>query len=155
MEGFELIKVKAYYHQNPGTRPDSRPAYNYYRSLTDSVFYYKGVKVYVRKHLNTDGTDKGYEVVKTSLPYLRGSDLETVNVRIKIDASIEEFKKALKDRPLKCDYSICTDGCLYSTAMSRTDSLKYNVLQRRYILSDLMEKGLPFEQALEFLYNIV
>jgi hypothetical protein len=154
MEGFELIKVKSYYHQNPGTKPDYRPAYNYYRSLTDSVFNYKGVDVFCRKHLNEDGSDRGYEVVKTSLPYLRGVDLEVSNVRTAIDRRISDFQLALNDRPAFCEYSICSDGSLYSTAFSRSSSLKYNVLERRYILSDLINKGLPFAQALEFLPNI-
>ena len=154
MEGYELINVEAYYHQNAGTRPDSRPAYSYYRSLNDSIFNYKGVKVFVRTHLNTDGSHRGYEIIKTSLPYLNGSDLEIVSIRAKIDSRIEEFKKLLNNKPMACEYSICSDGDLYSTAMVRTESVKYNTLERRFILSDLIKKGLPFEQALEFYSNV-
>lgn len=155
MEGFELIKVKSYYHQNLGTKPTYRPAYNYYRALADSEFNYRGVKVFVRKHLNEDGSERGYEVVKTSLPYLKGNDLETCNIRSAIDESISRFQFLLNDRPSPCEYLLCSDGDLYSTAFTRTAiDLRYNCLQRRFILSDLISKGLPFAQALEFLPNL-
>jgi hypothetical protein len=154
MEGYKLIKVKEYYHQNPGTRPDYKPAYSYYKSLTEEVYTYRGVKITTIKNLHTDGSLFRYEVVSTSLPYLKGVDLEIVNVRLKIDKSFEEFEKLLNDKPLKCSYKVMSDGNLYDTAYFRTSDDRYNVLERRFILSDLINKGLPVYQALEFKVNI-
>ena len=154
MEGYKLIKVKEYYHQNPGTRPDYKPAYSYYESLTEEVYTYRGVKITTIKNLNTDGSLFRYEVVSTSLPYLKGSDLETLSIRNKIDKRFEEFAKLLNDRPLECSYKVMSDGNLYDTAYFRTSDERYNILERRFILNDLIKKGLPIYKALEFMVNI-
>ena len=152
MENYELITVQGKYIRNYNNAPHVVASDSYFLQKNDSCGHYRGVKVYFKETLNLDGTNRGYIVLKTSIksftPKLYDHNLKKV-----IDGRFNELERLINEKPLLCNYNMNKDldYKIEKTAIDTMCTKRYTRLQKRYILSDLINKGLSKIYALDFL----
>jgi hypothetical protein len=152
MKGYELVKVSGEYIKNYNNAPYVRKPYSFYRQETISTYNYRGVEVYVKEILNINLTHKGYMVEGISIKD-SSKKLNHTEVRKYIDDLFIRLDEKINDRPMFCEYKMSTEkeDNLYATAIDRMITKRYTPLEKRYILGDLIKKGLSKVDALDFL----
>ena len=152
MKGYELINVPADYIKYYNNAPYHRKPYSYYKQIEKSTYNYRGVKVYVKETLNIDLTHRVYIVEGISIKDY-SKKLNSSEVRKYIDDLFISLDEKLNDRPMFCGYKMSKEKehNLYSTAIDVIISKRYSLLEKRYILNDLINKGLEKREALNFL----
>ena len=152
MKGYELVKVRGEYIKNYNNAPYIRKPYSFYRQETVSTYNYRGVKVYIKETLNIDLTHRGYIVEGISIKDF-SKKLNHTEVRKYIDDLFISLDEKLNDRPMFCEYKMSKkkEDNLYLTAIDVIISKRYSLLEKRYILNDLINKGLEKREALNFL----
>ena len=154
MKNYKLIQVAGEYIRNYNNAPYVRKPYSYYIQEDVSSYNYRGVKVYVKETLNKDKTHKGYVIVNISVKS-KTPKLTTENVRSCIDGLFTILEEKILDKPMKCEYvlSKITDEeeTIYERSISAMCSKKHSPLEKRYILGDLIKKGLSKIEALNYL----
>lgn len=156
MEGYELIKVSGEHITFYNNAPHIRKPYSFYKQKAVSTYKYRGVEVYVKETLNIDLTHRGYVVEGISIKAF-SKKLNQIEVRDCIDNLFIRLDEKLKDRPMFCEYKMSTEkeDNLYYTAIDRMISKRYTPLEKRYILGDLIKKGLTKVDALNFLEQLM
>ena len=153
MKNYKLIEVAGEYIRNYNNAPYIKKPYAYYIQEDVSSYNYRGVKIYVKETLNADKTHRGYVIVNTSVQ-CKNPKLSTENIRSYIDGLFTRLEEKILDRPMKCEYvlSKLTEGeTLYERSISAMCSKKHSPLEKRYILGDLIKKGLTRIEALNYL----
>ena len=156
MKGYELIKVSGEYIRNYNNAPYIRKPYSFYKQKSVSTYNYRGVEVYVKETLNIDLTHRDYVVDGISIAGF-SKKLNQIEVRDYIDNLFSRLDEKLNDRPMFCEYKMSTEkeDNLYNTAIDRMITKRYTPLEKRYILGDLIKKGLTKVDALNFLKQLI
>jgi hypothetical protein len=151
MKGYELIEVSGEYIKNYNNAPYIRKPFSFYKQENVSTYNYRGVEVYVKETLNIDLTHRDYIVVGISIKDF-SKELHHTEVRSYIDDLFSRLDEKCA-RHIVCEYKMSKEkeDNLYLTAIDRIISKKYSPLEKRYILNDLISKGLEKREALNFL----
>ena len=156
MRGYELVKVSGEYIKNYNNAPYVRKPYSFYKQETVSTYNYRGIEVYVKETLNIDLTHRGYIVEGISIKDF-SKKLYHKEVRKYIDDLFISLDEKLNDRPMVCEYKMSKEkeDNLYATAIDVVIGKRYSPLEKRYILNDLIKKGLEKREALNFLKHLL
>ncbi len=152
MKGYTLKHLRSEYIPNFNNAPYVRKADSYYKQDSVSTYKYRGVKVYTKEVLNIDKTHRCYIIDSISVSDVNDK-LYTDNVRDYIDNLFNKLESKINDRPMKCQYRMSKEieDIYYATAIDTMIGKRYTLLQKRYILGDLIKKGLTTIEALDFL----
>lgn len=147
---YEFISVPTTYYKYGSGAPIIEDSYSFYIEKEPKSYSYRGVEVFVKETLNSDHTHRGYLITDISIKTF-GKKLHTENVREFIDEAYNKLLNNLKDNPMKVDYKMESgNDYLYETAINRIINKRYNILEKRYILGDLISKGLKLHEAINF-----
>ena len=155
LNGYTLIKVPSKYISfgNMGSRYTE--AYSYYEENVSKKYTYRGVQVSIKEQKNLDFSHRSFVVTKIHVDGYNKS-INHMELRNYIDGLFSLLASKLQDRTEKCSYKLsnCLEDHLYQTAIDTMISKRYTIVQKRYILNDLICKGLKQSEALDFLRYI-
>ena len=162
MEGYRRIHIPREYISRGNNAPHIREAYTYYESNEVSRHYYRDVLVKCKRLVNPDGSKYGYgwRIVSVDLPSFPKSKMNTLQVREGIDSYFNQLDATMKMPMEQCEYKpgkACDpDERYYERCFSIFGSnRKHTKLQKRWILKDMLEKGLMTRrEALTFIKNV-
>lgn len=144
----------------------------WYESQIIFTKHYKDIPVKYKILKNTDGSDRGYSIIQVGFD----DDEITINKRVPIAS---EVRKAIDEYYEKFWYMmsqtktnesdienlfiekginikrIYDEDGLYETAIRWIINPRFNILEKRRIMKNLMNKGLPINQAIKFFKDLI
>ena len=156
MKDYTKVTIPQEYIKNYNNKPYFRKEISFYEQDSVSRISYMGILIDVREILNLDFKHQNYVVTNVALDYpvVLSDGLDDVKKQI------SDLYEKLKTLTSDVDDHVCVyketsfDNDLFDVALNNLISRKYTIFQKRYILGDLIKKGLKLNQAIQFLRNI-
>lgn len=142
---YTKVHHRAEYIRNGNMLPFKRDADTYYESEL-MTFTYRGVKVMTTETRNVDGSLRGYIVKDLSIGLY--DPLQADDVRAHIDEFYVKFNAKRMDSPKEVSYKQTDD--LVDDAIDNLITRKYTILEKRFIINDLINRGLKLSDAIGF-----
>ena len=151
IDDFVKVNIPGEYIPYYSNAPYVRKPITYYEQKKASIYTYRGISVSVKETLNIDYSHRAWEIAAVNGK--RVKNISAANVRQYIDNLYIDLEKKVNDMPDECAYKLPKgdDETVYERAIELMYGRKYTPRQKRYILKDLLSKGLPTVDAVNFL----